>query len=64
MTLKTSQRAQSLETQLQKLENPSTSPGESNAIIAGLFAELFDLDRDAAAEKVEEVEEENAEDGS
>ena len=50
--LKTSQKAQSLETQLQELEDPSTSPGETNKIIAGLFSQLFDLDREAAAEKV------------
>ena len=59
--LKTSQKAQDLEVQLQRLEDPATSPGESNQIIAGLFSELFNLDRDAAAEKVEEVDEERAE---
>ena len=61
MALKTSQRAQDLEVQLQRLEDPATSPGESNQIIAGLFSELFDLDREAAAEKVEEAEEERDE---
>ena len=47
--------AEDVRVQLEKLRDPSTSPGESNKIAADLFAELFDFeDFEADPEDVED----------